>query len=630
MLIRSTGNMEKPVEVLAKVGRSLSSATWGCLLLLGLAGLLVYANNYQGEFIFDDFAAIVNNPEVQALSPVGPLLKPSVDSPLAARPVAAISFALNYAWGGLDVRGYHLVNNLIHLLAAWLLFGLVRCTLLLPRFAQTHGAGANGYGLVVALIWLVHPLNTEAVDYLVCRTELLVGVFYLATMFFAAMAFRRPRPRNCLAAAVAACALGMGSKEVMASAPLMVLLYDRLFVAGSFAAALRQRRGFYAALAATWLVVAFYQLDDPRRGSVLFDSAKLSILDYFRTQLTVIMHYLRLSFWPTHLVMDSQDWPVIREFSAALIVPLAVLGSAALLTVVGIFRGAWWSILGAWFFSILAPTSSFIPIVSEIVSERRMYLPLVSVIALVAFSADSLWRWMVGRYRLGNLAARLVPGLLLIGLLVILGSMTFTRNRDYRRESTIWAATVAERPGNSRAHFHLGLALMSERRWAEAMQSFKEVIRHYGDYIPDSKLAGEFSNIKAVTPNDDALICFDRGNTYLRGNDVENAAMAFDQAITLEPRFAAAYGKLGSILGQQGNTVEAEQYFRKALELAPQEVNSYLTLADLLSSQGRLDEAGFLYLLGIRRGVKPADELVGSFERFIREHPAAGDLFSLR
>lgn len=622
--------MKKKHAVLVRARKPLPAACGGALLLLALAALLVYSNNYQGEFIFDDFAAIVTNPGVHALSPVGPLLKPAADSPLAGRPLAAISFALNYAVGGLDVTGYHLVNNLIHLLSALLLFGLVRATLLLPRFAATYGAKANGYGLAVALIWAVHPLNTEAVDYLVCRTELLVGLFYLATMFLASMALRRDRPRNWLMAAVAACVLGMGSKEVMVSAPLMVLLYDRLFVAGTFAAALKQRRGFYAALAATWLVVAFYQMDDPRRGSVLFDSNKLTILDYFRTQLTVILHYLRLVFWPTPLVLDSQDWPLIKEFSSALIWPLAVLGSLAVATVVGIFSGYWWSILGAWFFAILAPTSSFIPIVSEIVSERRMYLPLAAVIVLVVFLADSLWRRLVKRYRLGNTGAQMVPGFILVVTVLILGTMTFARNGDYRQELTIWIANVADRPNNSRAHFHLGLALMTERRWSEAMLSFKEVVRHHGDYVDYSDPVADYGKRVIMPPLPEAMTLADRGNTYLRANDLENAAIAFDQAIIVDPNFSVAHSKLGSILRQQGDLAGADYYLRRALELDPSELKVYLVLADFLSSQNRLSEAGFLYFLAIRRGIKPEDELVSAFERFLRAHPEVGDLFSLK
>ncbi|MBU0485645.1 MAG: tetratricopeptide repeat protein [Proteobacteria bacterium] len=639
--------MNKSIKDLFLVRNSLSVPIWGYLLLLVLTGLLVYSNNYQGEFIFDDFDAIVNNAEIRSFSPVTHLLKPMANSPMAARPVVAISFALNYFFGGLDVWGYHLVNNLIHLLAGLALFGLIRATLLLPRFAPTYGAGANGYGLAVALLWLVHPLNTEAVDYLVCRTELLVGLFYLATMFFAAMAFKVERPRNLMVATVAVCALGMGSKEVMVSAPLMVVLYDRLFAADSFGAALRQRWKFYAALASTWLVVGFYQLDNPHGDAVIFDSGYASVLDYLRTQLTVIVHYLRLCFWPHPLVLDSQDWPIIREFSAALIWPLTLLGSLGVATVVGVRQGAWWAILGAWFFAILAPSSSVIPIISEIVTERRMYLPLVAVIVLVVFIVDHLWRRVVEDcYLRGNKAVRMVPDLALLLIAVLLGAITFTRNIDYRSEVSIWADTASNRPNNSRAHYNLGMALMDQERWAEAAQSYREAIRLFDIYLPVYDLAGTYSRLGATLANlgdlqeavsmhkkaleitpDDAAMHYHLGNTFLRSKDLTNAAIAFNRAISLAPNFIPAQGNLGLVLMQQGDLGGAEQHFQRLLELAPMDANSYLVYGDFLDRQSRFAEAAALYRLGIGRGVKPNEGLVDGFNRIINEHPESGKSF---
>ncbi|MBU0485646.1 MAG: tetratricopeptide repeat protein [Proteobacteria bacterium] len=631
--------MNKLIEDFSQVRNFPAPPIWLCLLLLVLTCLLVYANNYQGEFIFDDFVAIVDNPGVHSLYPVAPLLKPPPNTPLSARPVATISFALNYAVGGLDVRGYHLVNNLIHLLAGLALFGLIRATLLLPRFSETHGSEANTYGLAVALLWLVHPLNSEAVDYLSCRTELLVGLFYLATMFFAAMAFKAEWPRNWMVAAVAVCALGMGSKEVMVSAPLLVVLYDRLFAAGSFGAALRQRRVFYLGLAATWLVVAFYQMDNPRGDSVLFNTPGLSVLDYFRTQLTVIVHYLRLCFWPNPLILDSQDWPIVREFSAALILPLLLLAGFGFAIVLGFLRRSWWSILGAWFFAILAPTSSFIPIVTEIVSERRMYLPLAALVVLVVFTFDYAWRWVVGHVYSGGMAVRIVPALVLIAIVTLFGSMTYARNLDYRTKVTIWGDTVAKRPGNSRAQENLGKALMEEGRYPESVVHLREALRLYPIFRPKKDMAEIYSSLGAALSNignfqdasamhrqalalrpNDAMLYYHLGNTYLRANDMIKAAIAFRRSIDLAPDFSPAHGNLALILMQEGDEAGAEQHFQRLLELADLNVNSYLIYADFLIRQGRLAEAVSLYRLGISKGIMPED-LTGRLNLLFNTYP---------
>lgn len=633
--------MNKSIRAVTAFGSSPALTVRRCLLLLVVAGLLAYANNYQGEFIFDDFWAIANNTEVHALFPMGPLLKPSANNPLAARPVVAISFALNYVLGGLDVRGYHLVNNLIHLLAGLTLFGLIRATLLLPRFGPVYGAKANGYGLAVALLWLVHPLNTEAVDYLVCRTELLVGLFYLATMFFAAIAFRSSRPRNWLVAAVATCLLGMGSKEVMVSAPLLVLLYDRLFVAGSFGVALRQRPGFYATLAATWLVVVFYQLDNPHGGAVIFDSAYVSAYDYLRTQLTIIVHYLRLCFWPHPLTLDSQDWPIVKSFSAILIWPLALLGSLGVATVVGIRQGAWWAIVGAWFFAILAPSSSFIPITTEIVAERRMYLPLVAVIVLVVFTVDHLFNLAAGRFSTVNKGVRILPIMILLIIAIIYADMTFARNGDYRTRVTIWTDTVVKRPGNSRAQGNLAKALMMEGQYDKALEHFREAVHRFPIYQPKSELGEIYSIFGACLSDtgnfqesmlmhrkalellpDDHLVYYHLGNSYISANDLVNATVVFRKSIEINPSFPAAHGNLGLILMQQGDLVGAEAHLRRLLEISPSEVRSYSFLAELLVRQSRFVEAGELYRLGIARRVSP-EVLASELSSLIDAHPEA-------
>lgn len=156
------------------------SSPWPALLVIIMAGLLAFSNNYSGEFIYDDFDTIVDNPEIKTFSPLWSPLWITHMTPISGRPVIALTFALNYAASGMDVFGYHLVNNIIHLLAGLTLFGVIRATLLLPRFAAKYGDRANGFALAIALLWLVHPLQTEAVDYITQRTETLAGLFYLS------------------------------------------------------------------------------------------------------------------------------------------------------------------------------------------------------------------------------------------------------------------------------------------------------------------------------------------------------------------------------------------------------------------------------------------------------------------
>lgn len=586
-------------------GGSLARA-WLLALFLVAAGLIVYANNYDGEFNFDDFDTVVDNPVIQTL----PLFWASLlsgpespNTPLSGRPVVALSFALNFAAGGLDVRGYHLVNNLIHILAGLALFGLIRHSLLLPRFIDRFGPAANGYALVVALLWLVHPLQTEAVDYLTQRTEIMMGLFYLLTLFGAAGGLRSPQPRGWYGLAVGSCLLGMGCKEVMVSAPVVVLLYDRLLVAGSFRGALGKRRGFYLALAATWAALVFFLLNSSRAATVRFDIADLSPLDYFRTQLEVVLHYLRLVFWPWPLVLDSQDWLIVREFSAALLLPGAILGALLALTVYGLRRGVWWSLLGAYFFLTLAPSSSLLPVYTEIVAERRMYLPLAAVIVLVVFLVDA------GGRRLWKNPAPLRQGVSLAGVAVLavgLGTLTWRRNLDYRTAVGLWEDSVAKRPGNSRAFNNLGEALVREGRFAEAIGPFKESARlksgdgevhSYSNLGATLAKLGQFEEAIAahrkaleLTP-DDAVGHYNLGNALLAVNDLAGAIDSFKQAIALNPKLYPAQGNLGLLLMQQGDLAGAEGHLQVLLQLAPQQATGYMFLAELRVKQGRLEEA---------------------------------------
>jgi hypothetical protein len=281
------------------------------------------------------------------------------------------------------VWGYHLSNLTIHILAALVLFGVVRQTLVSERLREQFGRAATGLSLTVALIWTVHPLQTESVTYIIQRTESLMGLFLLLTLYCAIRSFDSPRPRRWQVAAVLACALGMGSKEVMIGAPILVLLYDWIFVGSSFREIWRRRWALYAGLAATWVLLALLVATGQARQAVISASfAQLGSSAYAKTQCGVILYYLRLSLWPHPLVVDYNDWPIAK--TAMDFVPWAVvLGAMLCATLVALWRRSWLGFPGAWFLIILAPSSSLIPIISEPAAERRMYLPLAAVVVLI-------------------------------------------------------------------------------------------------------------------------------------------------------------------------------------------------------------------------------------------------------
>jgi len=184
-------------------------------------------------------------------------LSPPRWSGITGRQLINLSLAVNYAVGGTRVWGYHALNLAVHILAGLTLFGIVRRTLLQPRLRGRFGAAANGLALTTAVLWTVHPLQTESVTYIIQRCESMMGLFYLLTLYCFIRGAASQRPRLWYGLCVTACALGMACKEVMVSAPLMVLLYDRTFVSGSFRVAWRRHGRLLGALAGTWVLLGY-------------------------------------------------------------------------------------------------------------------------------------------------------------------------------------------------------------------------------------------------------------------------------------------------------------------------------------------------------------------------------------
>src|SRR5262245_43870590 len=212
------------------------SPLWIAALIVAVVA--TYANSFWGIFLLDDTRAIVENSRIQELWPLGPILS-------GPRPVVDLSLAVNYAISGVRPWSYHAVNLLIHLFATLTLFGLVRRTVLRIN-SERLKVGATPIAFATAILWAIHPLQTQAVTYVIQRSESMMAMFYLLTLYCFARGAIENR-REWYAAAVVACALGMGSKAVMITAPVVVLLYDRAFVASRWREIWEHRWGVHLA-----------------------------------------------------------------------------------------------------------------------------------------------------------------------------------------------------------------------------------------------------------------------------------------------------------------------------------------------------------------------------------------------
>ena len=554
----------------------------GLVLALVLAGSWAYSTSFRGVFVGDDIDAIADNPHIKSLWPLTAAMSAPPDTTVAGRPFASLTFALNYALAPADVRdvvapgvraplgstsdpfyrnvwGYHAFNLAVHLSAALLLFGIVRRTLLSPPLCARFGAGSTALAFAVSLLWLVHPLQTESVTYVVQRVESLMGMFYLLTLYGAIRALEAGSgsPRLLwMGVSIAACALGMGTKEAMVGAPIAVALWiricrpeDRLFGPAA--------RPLLIGLAATWIPLAVLVMQQARARSVGFGLLGWTAWSYLMTQAGVIVHYLRLSIVPSPLVFwyawrTPESWIGIVPQATALLV-------LAVLTVVALARRHPLGLAGAWFFLTLAPSSSILPIATEIAAEHRMYLPLASVVAVVVTGGYALGQGVLAAWRTGNRrvsrAATLGAWVALVMAAAVLGAMTRERNRDYWSNETILADTVRKSPENAGARIFYGVELLGQARFSEAEAQFRAALS-----LPPPQGAG-------IGPTAGAHMYL--GSALCAQNKLDEGIAHLEQALALNPRLSEAHGFLAEARISQGRLAEAAASFERAIAGLP-------------------------------------------------------------
>ena len=565
---------------------------WAAALLTAV-GFGLYARALNVPFVFDDRPAIVDNVALRSLW--GGWRAPP-DTPLAGRPAVALSLALNYQLSAMQVRSYHVVNAALHVGSALLLMSLVSRTL--------AGRGAV-FAFLVALLWLVHPLQTEAVVYISQRTELLMAFCLLATLYAARRARESSHTVLWQAVAVVACAVGMASKEVMVVAPVLVVLYDRTFLFETDEAAWRARWPLYACLGATWMILAALVAGEPRSATAGFATGVSSWV-YLLTQVQVIWWYLRLAVWP-HPLSISYHWPLVTSladvWAAALPIVLGLL--AALL---GLWRRSVTGFLGVAFFLLLAPTSSVVPIATEIAAERRMYLPLAVLVVLGALPVLSLHR-------------RLAPGrsravVCAVGALAIaLGAATVVRLGAWQTEAGLWRDVLVHHPDNPTAWTNLGAVLIVEGDAEGAARALgrSRVLRphHLGTLANLALVQRRLGREREAVSTLGSLLSLDPdhlealrhlGALHLSRDDAEAARTCYRRLVERAPDDAAARRALGHTLTRLDRFAEAEQHLERALALEPGHADVHNFLGILCARTDRLARAGrhFRAAVGLR------------------------------
>jgi tetratricopeptide (TPR) repeat protein len=547
----------------------LAGAVWG-----------VYGRAVDAPFIFDDKESILTNASIRNFLPlVGNagqpgLLSPPPTCPVAGRPLVNLSLAANYFFGQLNPAGYHVFNIWLHVFSAVLLFAIVRRTLRLPYFGGRFDRAADPVAVAAAMLWAVHPLQTESIIYVTQRTELMVGFCYLATLYGSLRywaATTQSGRATWLALAVLASLAGMASKEVMVTAPVVVLLFERTFIARSFSTAWRQSWPLYVGLAATWVLLLALNVGGPRSAAAGFHLGVPAYAWWF-TQAKVFLMYLKLVVWPWPLAIHY-EMPYLNTVGAAWpwLLGVALLVSGILIL---LWRNHPVGFLGAWVLLILSPTS-IVPIVTEVAAERRMYLPLAALVVLLIVGGYWLVRQMARWLREeGQTEVRrwllAAAGCLFVAV-VLVSSVVSARRLDVFQDALVlWQVTVASQPDDALAHYNLGNELTERGQAAEAIWHYRRAI--------------ELNPVYAAAHNN-------LGNQLARAGQTKQAIACYQRALQFKPNYAAAHYNLGMVLEHVGQRQQAVDHYWEVLKLKPDHASAHYRLGVFLRDTGQTSQA---------------------------------------
>ena len=535
------------------------------ILLILLLGILAYSNTFDVPFHFDDRESIVKNPSLRDLGNFWP--------PSGLRWFGRLTFALNYYTGGLDVAGYHAVNLSIHLFTALLFYHLLFLTLNTPAMHRMTQGRDNGgpalrwrYGFIpfcASLLFVAHPIQTQAVTYIVQRYASLATCMYVLSLVL----YVRSRNSGLLPGAAAktrswvsygfsilTAVLAMKTKEIALTLPLIVLLYELAFFDGPLRS--RLPRLLWFVLPPLIIPLSAISLDLPGQdlAAALDDSARAqtsaSRLDYLLTQFPVIITYLRFLILPVGQSIDHNQ--VLRHSFFELPVLLScamhltILGAAGVLIKKARTAAMPHANLIAfgvlWFYITLMVESSIVPI-RDVMVEHRLYLPSIGIFlaAVAGFSAAA--SRAIDKLR----AFRIALGSVLL-LAIVLSSATYARNSVWRSKIALWEDAVAKNPAASRPHENLGVAYREQERYDDALR----------EYL----IARDLEPLMAENH-------YDLGNLYLSLGRSDDAAHEYEWAVRLKPGLPFAHFNLGVYYEGKGRLVDASREFARTAAISP-------------------------------------------------------------
>jgi len=570
------------------------------LMLVSLVclGFLIYSNILENSFVFDDVGNIKNNGKIRLTSLS---LEGITKASSSTRPVADLSFALNYFFHQDKVFGYHVVNIIIHISTGILLFFFATVTLRMPPVRSTM-QGHRWIPFLAAFIWLVHPLDTQSVTYTIQRMNSMAAMFSMLSLLLyirgrlsaeglrkretenlkletpnSKLDFRNPQPATrsqyvWLAGSALSWVLALGCKQNAAVVPFIVLLYEWYFLQNLSKQWLKRNLKYFVGVMVLFGLIAFMYLGlHPWEKIVALNdyaSNEFTLTERVLTQLRVVIYYLGLIFYPhpSRLNLDY-DFTLSRSLFApattviCLLLILGLLGWACLMAK----KERLVSFCIFWFFGNLAIESSVIPL--ALIYEHRTYLPSMLVILL---SVTLAFRWVKPK-------ALAIGGLCVLG--IICSVWTYERNEVWRNDVTLWSDCVEKSPNNADAHNELGVALAANGNSKEAILHFSEALRLKPDFVAAH---------------------YHLGSAFKDQGNFDKAVYHYSQALRLKPDFVRAHNQLGNVFLLEGRLKEAILHYSEVLRMQPTNVKARVNLGVALERNGNVEEAIFQYSEALR------------------------------
>jgi len=575
------------------------------LLIIAVLGGLIYSNALTGTFQFDDKLNIVDNFLIRDIRNFWP--------PSGARWFGLLTFSLNYLAGGLNPFGYHLVNICIHILTAVSVYLFVLLTFRTPYFKGLRDSVSSDVWLAFAcaLLFVSHPIQTQAVTYIVQRFASLATLLFMMSVDCYVMARLRGindgnysqsgRFRSIwlnvllYAAACLFALLSLKTKEIAYTLLVVAVIYDLMFISrlSRAVATIRNRWVCMVSLAGAGAAVAVL-ISALFKGNLvtLFEKLKatneITRHDYLITQIRVIATYLRLLFFPVNQTIDHQYKVYTDVFAPEIVASLALIAflvaAATYLYRVSREQSPYLRLASfgiAWFFVTLSVESSIIPII-DVMFEHRLYLPGIGAILAVTALCFHLMEKMV-------LYRTIVQTAATCSLILIVATFSYAahaRNRVWQNELTLWNDVIAKKPGNPRGYNMVGSYYLANFRIYDAISYFKkalEVDSSYAEarsnlgnaYIMTGRIDEGLNELMFTAANnrfdaiDTGILYYNIAKGFLRKGRPDEAIKNLNIAMRLIPDEPAVYVMLGEVFEQKNLPEQSSVYFKRAHDLDP-------------------------------------------------------------